>query len=47
VMQPHVLACKSFIMGTCNLLIVGLPDGWRVQMGPFPPRWITGRTSAA
>ncbi|MFS8570659.1 MAG: hypothetical protein FWJ62_06510 [Thermaerobacter sp.] len=36
-MQPHVLACKSFIMGTCNLLIVGLPDGWRVQMGPFPP----------
>jgi len=34
---PHVLACKSFIMGTCNLLIVGLPGGWRVQAGPFPP----------
>lgn len=40
--QPHVLACKSFIMGTCNLLIVGLPRGWRLQTGPFPPeveRW--------
>ena len=34
---PHVLACKSFIMGTCNLLIVGLPAGWRLQRGPFPP----------
>ncbi|HEX6989571.1 MAG TPA: hypothetical protein VF282_08885 [Bacillota bacterium] len=36
-MQPHVLACKSFIMGTCNLLIIGLPAGWRLGRGPFPP----------
>lgn len=40
--RPHVLACKSFIMGTCNLLIIGLPAGWRLGNGPFPPevdRW--------
>jgi len=39
---PQLLACKSFMMGTCNLLVIGLPAGSRVQSGPFPPevdRW--------
>lgn len=34
---PHVLACRSFVMGTCNLVIIGLPAGWPVRSGRFPP----------
>lgn len=39
---PQLLACKSFMMGTCNLLVIGLPAGSRLRRGPFPPevdRW--------
>lgn len=32
----HVIACKNFFIGSCNLLIIGLPTGWRLQKGPFP-----------
>lgn len=38
----HLLAVRSLILGTCNLLVIGLPPGWRVLDGSFPPevdRW--------
>ncbi|HEY8394269.1 MAG TPA: hypothetical protein VIK92_05700 [Thermaerobacter sp.] len=38
----HLLAVRSLVFGTCNLLVIGVPDGWKVVDGPFPPevdRW--------
>lgn len=40
--KPHLLAVRSLVFGTCNLLVIGVPEGWRVVDGPFPPevdRW--------
>ncbi|HEY8415115.1 MAG TPA: hypothetical protein VIK99_05015 [Thermaerobacter sp.] len=40
--RPHLLAVRSLVFGTCNLLIIGVPEGWKVVDGPFPPevdRW--------
>lgn len=35
--QPHVLACRNLVLGTCNLLVLAVPAGWRVLDGLFPP----------
>ena len=38
----HLLAVHSVVFGTCNLLVLGVPAGWRVRDGAFPPevdRW--------
>lgn len=39
---PFVLACRSLVLGTCNLLVLGLPPGWRLVPAGAPPevdRW--------
>ncbi|HEY8488415.1 MAG TPA: hypothetical protein VIL38_05025 [Thermaerobacter sp.] len=40
--RPHLLAVRSVVFGTCNLLLLGVPAGWRLGDGAFPPevdRW--------
>lgn len=40
--ESHLLAVRSLVFGTCNLLVIGVPEGWKVADGPFPPevdRW--------
>jgi hypothetical protein len=44
--KEHLLACNSLVMGTCNILIIGLPLGWRVVGGfarPEVDRWMDYR----
>lgn len=39
---PFVVACTSVVMGTCNLVVLGLPAGWRLAPAGAPPevdRW--------
>ena len=39
---PYLLAVRSVVFGTCNLLLLGVPAGWRLGDGAFPPdvdRW--------
>ena len=39
---PPVLAVRSLVFGTCNLVLLGVPAGWRLGTGAFPPevdRW--------
>lgn len=39
---PFVVACTSLVMGTCNLVVLGLPAGWRLAPAGSPPevdRW--------
>ena len=38
----HLLAARSVVFGTCNLVLLGVPAGWRLGDGAFPPevdRW--------
>lgn len=40
--RPHLLAARSVVFGTCNLVLLGVPAGWRLADGTFPPevdRW--------
>lgn len=32
-----MLAAQSFMMGSTNFVLVGLPAGWKAGKGPFPP----------
>lgn len=36
-MKPHVLAARSVVFGTCNLVVLPVPEGWRVADGIAPP----------
>lgn len=35
--RPYVLAAQSFVIGSTNFVLLGLPPGWRALKGPFPP----------
>ncbi|MFO7172545.1 MAG: hypothetical protein DIU70_006220 [Bacillota bacterium] len=42
-MELHLLAARQFLLGTCNLMLLPLPPGWRLVDGPAPPevdRWL-------
>ncbi|MCG0239256.1 MAG: hypothetical protein L6E13_08570 [Firmicutes bacterium] len=42
-MELHLVATRHFLLGTCNLVLLPLPPGWRLVDGPVPPevdRWL-------
>lgn len=41
-MREHLLSARHAVLGTTNILILAVPDGWRVLDGPSQPevdRW--------
>ncbi|MGE5675172.1 MAG: hypothetical protein ACM3XM_15085 [Mycobacterium leprae] len=45
-MREQLLAADNFVMGTTNILLIALPDGWRMLEGHAAPeveRWSTYR----
>ncbi|BDG61075.1 hypothetical protein [Caldinitratiruptor microaerophilus] len=42
-MRPHVLAARSVVFGTCNLVVLPVPEGWRLADGIAPPEVDTWR----
>lgn len=41
-MREHLLSARHALLGTTNILILAVPDGWRVLDGPSQPevdRW--------
>lgn len=41
-MREQLLAARNLVMGTTNILLLAVPDGWRVLEGPSQPeidRW--------
>lgn len=42
-LKSHLVATRNLLLGTCNLLILPLPEGWRLVDGYSPPevdRWV-------